>query len=58
MNSLHQLPTVARIGAGPALDASMGMTLGISVVAFTLVYFALLIERMDIERRRQAALLG
>ena len=34
------------------------MTLGISVVAFTLVYFALLIERMDIERRRQAALLG
>ena len=53
MNSLPQLPTVLRIGAGPALDASMGMTLGISVLAFTLVYFALLAERMDIERVRQ-----
>ena len=57
MNSLHQLPTVARIGAGPSLDASMGMTLGISVVAFTLVYFALLIERMAIERGRQGRIL-
>jgi heme exporter protein C len=57
MNSLHQLPTVLRAGAAPALDASMGMTLGISVVAFTLVYFALLAERMELERRRQARLL-
>ena len=53
MNSLHQLPTVLRIGAGPALDASMGAALGVSVLAFTLVYFALLVERMAIERRRQ-----
>jgi heme exporter protein C len=57
MNSIHQLPTVARIGAGPALDASMGMTLGISVLAFTLVYFALLVERMELERRRQSRML-
>jgi heme exporter protein C len=57
MNSVHQLPTVARIGASPALDAQMGMTLGVSVIAFTLVYFALLVERMDLERRRQTQLL-
>jgi len=57
MNSVHQLPTVARIGASPALDAQMGMTLGLSVIAFTLVYFALLVERMELERRRQAQLL-
>lgn len=58
MNSLHQLPTVARIGAGPAMDSSMGMTLGISVLAFTLVYFALLAERVSIERGRQERLLA
>jgi heme exporter protein C len=57
MNSIHQLPTVARIGAAPALDASMGMTLGISVLAFTLVYLALLVERLELERRRQSRML-
>jgi heme exporter protein C len=57
MNSVHQLPTVARIGAAPALDAQMGMTLGVSVIAFTLVYFALLVERMELERRRQSRLI-
>jgi heme exporter protein C len=57
MNSVHQLPTVARIGAAPALDARMGMTLGVSVIAFTLVYFALLLERMELERRRQSRLI-
>ena len=57
MNSVHQLPTVARIGAGPALDASMGLTLGVSVLAFTFVYVALLVERIDIERHRQARVL-
>jgi heme exporter protein C len=57
MNSVHQLPTVVRIGASPALDAQMGMTLGVSVIAFTLVYFALLVERMELERRRQTQLL-
>jgi hypothetical protein len=33
------------------------MTLGVSVIAFTLVYFALLVERMELERGRQTRLL-
>ncbi len=53
MNSQHQLPTVLRIAGEPQLDRSMGMTLGISVLAFTLVYVALLVERMALERSRQ-----
>lgn len=57
MNSQHQLPTVLRAGGSPSLDASMGMTLGVSVIAFTLVYFALLAERMSIEQRRQRQML-
>jgi heme exporter protein C len=57
MNSLHQLPTVLRAGGSPSLDASMGMTLGISVVAFTLVYFAFLAERMAVELERQRRML-
>ncbi|HKW79048.1 MAG TPA: cytochrome c biogenesis protein CcsA [Candidatus Limnocylindria bacterium] len=57
MDSVHQLPTVARIGGAPSIDPQMGMTLGIAVIAFTLVYFALLVERMDIERARQERIL-
>ena len=57
MNSQHQLPTVLRIAGSPQMDASMGMTLGISVLAFTLVYFALLAERMALERSRQELVL-
>ena len=57
MNSQHQLPTVLRIAGSPQMDASMGMTLGISVLAFTLVYFALLAERMTLERSRQERVL-
>src|SRR5438034_1125639 len=57
MNSQHQLPTVLRIAGSPELDASMGMTLGVSVLAFTLVYFALLVERMALERSRQERVL-
>ena len=53
MNSLHQLPTVLRAGGSPALDAAMGVTLGISVIAFTFVYLAFLAERMSIEIDRQ-----
>jgi heme exporter protein C len=53
MNSLHQLPTVLRAGGSPSLDAAMGVTLGVSVIAFTLVYFAFLAERMSIELDRQ-----
>jgi heme exporter protein C len=57
MNSQHQLPTVLRAAGGPSLDASMGMTLGVSVLAFTFVYLALMVERMAIERRDQQRVL-
>ena len=57
MNSQHQLPTVLRLAGSPQLDPSMGLALGMSVVAFTLVYVALLVERMALERRRQRTLL-
>jgi heme exporter protein C len=57
MNSLHQLPTVLRAGGSPSLDAAMGMTLGICVIAFTLVYLAFVAERMSIELDRQRRML-
>jgi heme exporter protein C len=57
MNSLHQLPTVMRAGGSPAIDAAMGVTLLLNVVAFTLVYFAFLAERMAIETDRQRRML-
>jgi heme exporter protein C len=57
MNSQHQLPTVMRVAGAPSLDVSMGLTLWISVLAFTFVYFALLVERMELERRRQQRVL-
>ncbi len=57
MNSLHQLPTVIRAGGSPSIDASMGVTLLVSVIAFTLVYFAFLAERMSIELDRQRRML-
>jgi heme exporter protein C len=55
MNSQHQLPTVLRPpGSGaPSMDPAMSLTLWVSVLAFTFVYFALLGERMDLERERQ-----
>jgi len=57
MNSLHQLPTVLRAGGSPSLDTTMGFTLGISVIAFTFVYFWFLTERMSIEIDRQRRIL-
>jgi heme exporter protein C len=57
MNSLHQLPTVLRAGGSPSLDAAMGVTLGISVLAFTFVYLWFLTERMSIELDRQRRML-
>jgi heme exporter protein C len=57
MDSLHQLPTVLRAAGAPAIDASMGMTLGVSVLAFTLIYFAIVTERMTIELARQSRML-
>ena len=52
-NSLHQLPTVLRAAGGPALDASMALTLMVSVGAFTLVYAYLMAARVAIEQARQ-----
>jgi hypothetical protein len=48
---------VLRAGGSPSLDATMGMTLGISVVAFTLLYFWFVAERMAIELDRQRRML-
>ncbi len=56
MNSLHQLPTVLRVTGGPALDASMLVTLLVAVGAFTLIYAYLLASRLAIELRRQQRL--
>ena len=59
MNSQHQLPSVLRPpgGGSPTLDPSMSLTLMVSVLAFTFIYLALLVERMDIERDRQQRML-
>ncbi len=57
MNSLHQLPTVLRAGGGPAMDDRMLLTLVVSVVAGTLVYAWLLLERTALELARQARIL-
>ncbi len=57
MNSLHQLPTVLRAGGSPALDAAMGAALGVSVLAFSLVYLWFVAERMSIELARQDRML-
>lgn len=51
-NSLHQLPTVLRIGGPPALDASMLLTLIVSVAAFTLVYAYFMSARVSLELAR------
>jgi heme exporter protein C len=51
-NSLHQLPTVLRAGGSPALDASMLLTLLVSVAAFTLVYAYFMVARIQLELAR------
>jgi heme exporter protein C len=56
MDALHQLPSVLRPG-GPALDDRMLATLMTGVVAFTLLYAWLMVERVAIERRRQERVL-
>jgi heme exporter protein C len=55
-NSLHQLPTVLRIGGPPALDGPMLLTLMASVGAFTLVYAYFMSERVSLELARQERL--
>ena len=56
MDALHQLPSVMRPG-GPALDDRMLATLIAGVVAFTLLYAWLMVERVAIERARQERVL-
>jgi heme exporter protein C len=56
-NSLHQLPTVLRASGSPALDASMLLTLLVSVGAFTLVYCYFMSARISLELARQERLL-
>ncbi len=58
MNSQHQLPTVLRAAGAPSLDPSMGLTLGVSVLAFTFVYLALMVERMAVEAQKQRRVLA
>ncbi len=55
-NSLHQLPTVLRAAGSPALDASMLLTLMVSVAAFTLIYAYLMAARVAIEVARRERL--
>ncbi|MGH2499703.1 MAG: cytochrome c biogenesis protein CcsA [Candidatus Limnocylindria bacterium] len=55
MNALHQLPSVLRPGAGPAIDDRMLATLLVGVLAFTLIYAVFLLERVRLERARGMA---
>jgi heme exporter protein C len=55
-NSLHQLPTVLRIGGPPALDGPMLLTLMVCVGAFTLVYAYFMSVRVALEIARQERL--
>ena len=58
MNSLHQLPTVhSRRRQSRRSTRRWESTLLVSVIAFTLVYFAFLAERMSIELDRQRRML-
>jgi len=45
----HPAPVIAG-GPGSGLDARMGLTLGITLVAFTLLYFCLWRMRCELER--------
>src|SRR3990170_1777931 len=53
MNALHQLPSVLRPGP-PALDSRMYTTLLVAVIAFTVLYAYLMVERVHLERSRHA----
>ncbi|TMC75707.1 MAG: cytochrome C biogenesis protein [Chloroflexi bacterium] len=55
-NSLHQLPTVLRAAGAPALDASMLLTLMVSLGAYTLIYAYLMTARVSLELGRQERL--
>jgi heme exporter protein C len=58
MNALHQLPTVLRTDLSPTLDRAMLAALIAMTIAFTFLYAYLMSARVEIERRRQARILG
>ena len=56
-NSAHPAPTVLRPG-GPDLPGSMLLTLMVSLVAFTILFAALLVARISLEEERMEATLA
>lgn len=55
--SLHPQPVVMNAD-GPALDADMGITIGVAVLAFTILFFGLMMLRYQVETvQRRASLL-
>jgi heme exporter protein C len=56
-NSAHPAPTVLRPG-GPDLPGSMLLTLMVSLVAFTILFAALLVARISLEEQRTEATLA
>ena len=54
--SLHPQPVVLNAD-GPALDADMGITIGVAVLAFTILFFGLMMLRYQVETVQRRALL-
>ena len=55
--SLHPQPVVLN-AEGPALDADMGITIGVAVLAFNILFFGLMMLRYQVETVRHRALLA
>lgn len=53
--SLHPQPVVLNAD-GPALDADMGITIGVAVLAFTILFFGLMMLRYQVETVQRRAL--
>ena len=54
--SLHPQPVVLN-SDGPALDADMGITIGVAVLAFNILFFGLMMLRYQVETVQRRALL-
>lgn len=52
--SLHPQPVVLNT-EGPSLDADMGITIGVAVVAFNVLFFGLMMLRYQVENARARA---
>lgn len=53
--SLHPQPVVLN-AEGPSLDADMGITIGVAVLAFTVLFFGLMMLRYQVETVQRRAL--